>query len=333
MVAVPIPSPAARQPLKTLVPEVLPPTRAQLARMDEADRDLIGKLLSNPFEYIEHELFEREDAQTVLFGGQAVLAPGTTYFEEPAPVEPAADEDAEDATEKRRTLTSAEESLLFHRFNYARMQVGRLFDAYRGRRLPFGKWRELLAWAHRVMMARGQIVQANLGLVRTMARQPGLATRDYEDLIAEGNLTLLRSIDRFDCSRGYKFSTYACRALIRSCRRTCDKAHRYRRRFPIEFDQSLERGNFIEHKREEQKGFCVDVLRGIVNQNRASLDDIERWVLQERFCLGSREAAGPGKTLTQLGSMLGVTRARVRQIQNTALRKLRRELERDLQAA
>ena len=48
-----------------------------------------------------------------------------------------------------------------------------------------------------------------------MAKGINLCGMEFVDLVAEGNMALLNAIDRFDCSRGYRFSTYACNAIVK----------------------------------------------------------------------------------------------------------------------
>ena len=73
----------------------------------------------------------------------------------------------------------------------------------------------------------------------------------------------------------------------------------------------------------------IDELKEIILRNLAGLSDVERTVISERFALGkiaSPDAALP-KTLEQVGTIIGVTKERVRQIQNNALKKIRVALE------
>ena len=314
--------------IKTTASAVKPPGADHLGRLNEADRHLLQSLLSAPLEHVEHPLILRPEAETVLFGGPAKLAPGATYFVESDSVDP-----AQKCSSRPSLLDREQEVLLFLRFNYARSRMAELLNTYRGRRLPFDRLRELLGWAQRAMMARGQIVQANLGLAPTMAaraRGPGV---DLDEMIAEGQVTLLRSVDRFDCSLGCKFSTYACRALIRCFQRLATKMRNHRRRFPLEFDPALERSDYADRRRAADVDDCLIALRGIVRNDRDLLSPTERIVLQERFRLDGEGGADRAPTLVQLGSILGVTKERVRQIQISALEKLRRRLERDLWAA
>ena len=74
---------------------------------------------------------------------------------------------------------------------------------------------------------------------------------------------------------------------------------------------------------------CVDELKQILLDNLAELSDVERTVINERFAIdpiAQVEAALP-KTLEQVGHIIGVTKERVRQIQNNALKKIREALE------
>jgi RNA polymerase sigma factor (sigma-70 family) len=199
--------------------------------------------------------------------------------------------------------------------------------------MPARAIRELLGWAHRCLMARGQITQANLPLVLAMAKRTRLGGLDVNELVSEGNFALLRSVDKFDCARGFKFSTYACRAILKSFSRVAMRTSRYRGHFPTEFDPSLEKSDYVERRRDDAKADCVEEIRDILDGNRAELNDMERTVIRERFALDAPEDAPKPKTLEQVGELIGVTKERVRQIQNKALKKIRLALEDNFLAA
>jgi RNA polymerase primary sigma factor len=295
---------------------------------DEADRDLLLKVLDEPAEFVDHALFKRGNVEKIMFGQKAVLGDGATYFTENHSLDPTFGTPGDSPT-----LNTSQEILLFQRFNYARMRIARLFEKHQGRCMSFDTLRELLAWAHRATMARAQIVQANIPLVLAMAKRTRLNGLDFNELISEGNFALLRSVDKFDCSRGFKFSTYACRAILKSFSRVALRTSRYRGRFPTEFDPLLEKSDFIDRKRDGVEADCVDEIREILAENRAELNDMERTVIRERFALDAGPDAGRPKTLEQVGQLIGVTKERVRQIQNKALRKIRSILEDNFLAA
>src|SRR5207237_67838 len=150
---------------KVVEPQVRPPTTRQLGAMDEADRALLARVLSEPVEYIDHQLFRQSNVERILFGEKATLEGRSTYFAEVESVDPAAGHVDGSA------LNSAQEILLFQRFNYARMRIARIVGKYKGKAMPTDVVRELLAWAHRAAMARSQIVQANIPLVLAMAKR------------------------------------------------------------------------------------------------------------------------------------------------------------------
>ncbi len=305
-------------------PEARALTPHQLSRFSESDRLLLRRLFEEPVEYVDHKLFAKPNCEKLLFGEKAVFeSRSDTYFREcELP-------DGADGS----TLSTAQEIALFQRFNYARMRIARIFEKFRGKTMPHDVLRELLGWAHRSTMARAQIVQANIPLVLAMAKRTRLNGLDFNELISEGNLALLRSVDKFDCSRGFKFSTYACRAILKSFSRVALRTSRYRGRFPTEFDPSLEKSDFIDRKRDGLEADCVEEIREILAQNRADLNEMEQTVIRERFALDAGPDSPKPKTLEQVGELIGVTKERVRQIQNKALRKIRSILEDSFLAA
>jgi RNA polymerase sigma factor (sigma-70 family) len=136
----------------------------------------------------------------------------------------------------------------------------------------------------------------------------------------------MRSVDKFDCGRGFKFSTYACRAILKAFSRHGIKLAKHKQRFPTEFDPELERSNHAEIRRETARQESAAELRFIVESNRAELSDVEREVIEQRFGL-DRPFIDRQPTLEQVGRTMGVTKERVRQIQNRALEKIRLAIE------
>ena len=305
--------------VRRVVPEVPRPSSAILSHVPPAQRALLERLLTEPLEYVDHPRFRDGRFAARLFCSRARRSAKRAGRAEKRP--------ARRKTTGILTLSPELEKRLFLQFNYARYRLARLLERYRGRQPGLPAVRAMLLWARRALAAREAIVRANLPLVLAMAKRSRLAGVDYAELISEGNMALLRSVDKFDCSRGYKFSTYACRAILKSFSRVAMRTSRYRGRFPAEFDPSLERSDFLERKRERVESDCLEAIRNIMAENLAQLSEVEQTVIRERFALHPVNRSAMPKTLEQVGLMVGVTKERVRQIQNKALRKLRAALE------
>ena len=312
-------------------PTAKPPQRSVLASLTEYDRELLAQLLTEPSDFTDHPDLHRRGAQKAIFGARVSFArPRGTRFLPPSAVI----ERSPTRGSTIPTLTTAQECALFLRLNYARMRVKRLFEDHAHKRLTATATRELLAWRKWALDFRALIVRMNMPLVLAMAKRTRLNSIDFNELISEGNMALLRSVAKFDCGRGFKFSTYSCRAILKSFSRVAMRVSRYRGRFPAEFDPALEADNSIETKRQAHEEDCVDELKSILVKNLADLSDVERTVIRERFAL-----TDPGlepdrpKTLEQVGTIIGVTKERVRQIQNKALKKIRETLEESYLAA
>ena len=187
----------------------------------------------------------------------------------------------------------------------------------------------LALWYGRVRDTREFITQANLALVLAMARRTRISDLDFGELVSEGNMALLRAVEKFDVSRGFKFSTYACRAILKAFSRIATKASRYRRMFPTEFDPTMEKSNYQESRRTDVEQDAVEELQRIIGENRARLSDVERKVIQARFAVNRGQNA-EAMTLEEVGRVIGVTKERARQIQNKALEKLRSAIQNEV---
>jgi len=269
-------------------------------------------------DYVSHPSFNSSTAEQKLFGGQAeaIEVPHWTHF-------PEVPEDIQSMRTARTTLSPKDEAKLFLRYNYARYRLSRLAEAQQ-RRHSARRARQMRLWHKRAMRARSDLVRANMALVLAMAKRTRIPNVEFSELVSEGNMALLRSVEKFDVSRGFKFSTYACRAILKSFNRLATKTGRYRQHFPTEFDPEMERSDYDVMKHDIQREDSIDALREILANNRANLSETERVIVMERFALASR---GKGMTLAEVGRMVGLTNERVRQIQNMALAKIKAVLD------
>lgn len=71
------------------------------------------------------------------------------------------------------------------------------------------EYRELKEWERKAVKARGEMVESNLRLVVSIAREYQNRGQPFLDLIQEGNIGLMRALERFEYRRGFKFATCA----------------------------------------------------------------------------------------------------------------------------
>ncbi len=167
----------------------------------------------------------------------------------------------------------------------------------------------------RVIESRNALVAANLRLVVSVAKKhlrPGL---DLMELVSEGNLILLRAVDSFDMHRGTRFSTYATLALMKGFARSVPQLMRPTR--AVSADSQV-----LDGIEDSDRGGDVSrwIDREQVGQLLSLLNARERGVLAAHYGLDGDRGA---RTYEQLGAEFGLSKQRVRQIEQAALAKLR----------
>jgi len=129
----------------------------------------------------------------------------------------------------------------------------------------------------------------------------------------------MRAVEKFDFSRGNKFSTYASWAIVKNFARSIPEENHHRDRFVTGHEEMFEAA--ADNRTDEQEIELVHKnLRLTVQGLLSHLDPRERHIIQRRFGLGGNEEC----TLEALGRELGITKERVRQIESRAQEKIRR---------
>lgn len=226
--------------------------------------------------------------------------------------------------------------------------------------------------------AREKMIQSNLRLVINIAKRYANFGIGLMDLIEEGNIGLMKAVDKFKPSKGFRFSTYAAwwikQAISRSiidqgkmiripvymnesilkCKKATESLQHKLKRAPHAGEIAKRMGLSVDKVRklcnvttkmssleapigEEDKGQVKDIiedenliapdeeLEQFFNKERTVdllgiMNKRERHILDLRFGLTD----GKPHTLAEISRKLGVSRERVRQIEDAALRKLRR---------
>lgn len=281
-------------------------------------------------DYIPSDVFLHEDAERIIYDDAPEIQKPDTAWYHPVMDDLSGGERVRQSTSSQVLLSAAEERVLFLQFNYARYRIREtqkeVWDA--PDRTPTDEQaRELLRWNEVSERLREQIANTNLALVLAMAKRTRLSEVDFAEMVSEGNMALLRAVDKFDAERGFKFSTYACRAILKAFSRQGIKQTKHRQRFPAEFDPKLQKSDYLVMRRQERVRDDASEVRRIITENIADLSEIERTVLEHRFGIEQPLENGKPLTLEQIGKLIGVTKERVRQIQNKAFTKIREELQ------
>ena len=222
------------------------------------------------------------------------------------------------AIEESRILTFEGEQFLFKRLNFLRFRANALQVTLSAKR-PKKTLKEIERLLAGAQETREDIARANLRLVTSIARKLSSGPDQFDEFVSEANGILLNAIDKFDFSRGYRFSTYATHAIQRHLYRYMGQTSKRRSREKL-VNESVEAA--ASDSADENEPTAADVLvaaDAVLERLDDVLDERERIIIRGRFGLNE---SGQVSTLRELGAELGLSKERVRQLQLFALEKL-----------
>lgn len=223
------------------------------------------------------------------------------------------------AIEHSRTLTFDGEQFLFKRLNFLRFRANALRMTLNGSRREKKVEREIDRLLIEAEETRNEIACANLRLVSSICRRLAASGEDFDELFGEANPILLKAIDKFDYSRGYRFSTYATHAVQRHIYRVLGRVGKRRKR-EISSQESLQAApSEVVGDDEPSAQQVLDAAESIIGRLGEVLDEREQIIIRARYGLNEEEKP---RTLRELSAQLGLSKERIRQLQQQAIEKL-----------
>lgn len=286
-----------------------------------------AELCAEPLDYIFNESFDQVGADDAILNAVAADANDASENEELSVRVPAGLPAYLQALYRTPLLTPEEERLLFQQMNYRMHRAERLRQqlAAAPEQATTSDVAAVDAEIDMAVVLKKRITQANLRLVVSIAKRhlAGLPDATLFELISDGNVALMRAVEKFDYAKGFKFSTYATWAIKRSFARSIPEEYSRRDRFRTGHDEFLAaardyRAPAIPIEATKQTTVARTVAAGL-----AALSSRERKIVERHFGLSD---SGAPDTLDAISRDFGISKERVRQIERRALAKLRDHL-------
>ena len=217
-------------------------------------------------------------------------------------------------------LTKEQEVYYFRKMNYLKFKATRLCEGLNISKPSLKLLDEIEGLLEQSIEVKNFLIRSNLRLVVSIAKKHMKPHIHFFEMVSDGNMSLIKAIEKFDYSKGNKFSTYATWAIMKNYARSIPQEAKIHDRFRTGTEEVFtfseeERANPYaeEIKHTQQRDALMEILE--------QLDTRERDILIHRFGL---EKNTEPLTLEQVGRTFGVTKERIRQIESRALRKLKK---------
>src|SRR5690606_23359265 len=181
-------------------------------------------------------------------------------------------------------LTREQEVHLFRKFNFLKYQASKLREKLVPSQAKSSLMDRIEQLYDQAVEVKNQIVQANLRLVVSIAKRHVTQSDELFGLISDGNMSLIRAVEKFDFSRGNKFSTYASWAIMKNFARTIPHEFKHRDRFRTSADEMFQAAEDDRPGQYELES-AQHLRQTQINRILSRLDEREQMIIMRRFGL------------------------------------------------
>ena len=190
---------------------------------------------------------------------------------------------------------------------------------YAAYRMQTARPRDLPAWERAYRGLRDRIILGNQKLVYKAVRSRKAWQLRADDLSGDGFVVMIAATERYNPWMGIRFSTYAYTCLIRALVRQSRKQITFERRCQVQAELP-EEARPPKAVKPAKPSPAIDPLERLLGADHPLLTEREKQILQLRFGLGGTDGQ---MKLESIGSRLGLSKERIRQLQTGAISKLR----------
>ncbi len=288
-------------------------TRASIYRIISEVRAV--QLLEQPIEYMDSEEFHTKDADKVILCKPPARDPKKKAVKAP-PGLPAYLASLYTVP----LLTREEEAHYFRKMNYLKFKASELREKLNPTR-PSGREMDAIEkLLDKATDVKNFLIRSNLRLVVSIAKKHVKPSSNFFEMVSDGNMSLIRAIEKFNYTLGNKFSTYATWAIMKNFARSIPAEHKQLDRFRTGHDEIFS-GSRDDRANQFQQEMINQTQHSLIMSILDRLDNREKDIILHRF--GLEQGTEP-ETLEQVGNRLGVTKERIRQLESRALRKLKK---------
>jgi len=222
-------------------------------------------------------------------------------------------------------LSRDQEIDLFRRYNFLKHLVSQERHQLNLSRVSGRLLSQLEGYLDEAEEIRTLLVEANLRLIVSIAGKHTSDGAGFLELVSKGNFALIQAVEEFDYTKGFRFSRRA----------SLDIAKEYAKVSGRSTELTPKRAASLASIQRDMRDTTADVLaiertrHDLAEVLRQELDEREQYVILHHFGLTGISIRKNTKTLKQIGDELGLTKERIRQIELSALQKLRQCLSRE----
>lgn len=283
---------------------------------DVLNESRANRLLSEPIDYIYSSEFDDPTKRDEIL---APMPNQDDFFGKIEAMKAPKDVEPHMAYLYERPLLSREqEAHLFRKMNFLKHEAHKLQEKINPSRPRMQEVKELERVQHEAMHIRDLLIECNQRLVHNLATKHLQVGQNLDELKSDANLSIMRAVEKFDYSRGFKFSTYATWAVMKNFARSIPDENTRKQRYMTGHDDLFD-GKADIRTDENEVVAAADAAMAKVNRLLDYLDPRTREVIRMRTGLDGTEEM----TLEQIGQHFGITKERVRQINVRGMKQLR----------